>query len=398
MLKGKTVVLGVSGGIAAYKIATLASLLKKKQCDVHVIMTENATQFIPPLTFETLTGNRCIVDTFDRNFPKEVKHISLAQQADLIVVAPASANIIAKMAHGLADDMLTTTILAAKCKKIIAPAMNTAMFENVLVQRNIQLLQDVGFEIVSPVSGYLACGDTGTGKMVEPAVLYDYIEKELGYVKDLKGKKVVVTAGPTRESLDPVRFLTNHSSGKMGYAIARAAMLRGADVTLISGPTSQLVPPFVRVISVQTAQEMFEAVKKQLNRADVVIKTAAVADYTFETTSTQKLKKKEGELTLNLKRTQDILSYIGAHKQPHQFICGFSMETERLVENSREKLERKQVDMIAANALNSNESGFNVDTNKLTLITADKLVELPVLSKDETAHELWTAILKQMKA
>ncbi len=396
VLAGKTVVLGVSGGIAAYKIATLASLLKKQRCDVHVIMTENATQFIPPLTFETLTGNRCIVDTFDRHFPKEVKHISLAQAADLFVVAPASANVIAKMAYGLADDMLTTTLLASRCQKIVAPAMNTAMFENPIVQNNIQTLVDYGFEIVSPISGYLACGDTGTGKMVEPAVLYDYIEKHLACEKDLAGKKVVVTAGPTQESLDPVRFMTNHSTGKMGYAIARAAMLRGADVTLITGPTQIPVPLFVNVISVTSASEMFEAVKSQMTEADILIKTAAVADYTFETTHDEKLKKKDEALTLSLAKTQDILHYVGHHKKPHQFICGFSMETQHLVENSRAKLERKQADMIAANNLKVEGAGFKSDTNVLTLITKHQVTPLPLMNKSEAAHALLDAIITEM--
>ncbi|MGL4336065.1 MAG: bifunctional phosphopantothenoylcysteine decarboxylase/phosphopantothenate--cysteine ligase CoaBC [Turicibacter sp.] len=393
MFTGKTVILGVSGGIAAYKIATLASMLKKQHCDVHVIMTENATHFITPITFETLTGNKCLTDTFDRNFPREVKHISLAKRADLVVVAPASANCIGKMANGIADDMLSTTILACTCKKILSPAMNTAMFENPIVQDNIKKLAHYGFEIVEPTVGYLACGDTGSGKMVEPSVLYEFIEKELAFKKDLQGVNVMVTAGPTQEAIDPVRYITNHSSGKMGYAIAKAAMLRGANVTLVSGQTNITPPPFVTVKSVVSAKEMFEAVKEDATHQDIIIKAAAVADYTSKSVSDQKMKKKEDELSIELTRTDDILAYLGQHRSKDQFLCGFSMETENLIENSRLKLHKKKIDMIAANNLKVEGAGFKGDTNILTLITENEERPLACMSKDQVAHELLNTIL-----
>lgn len=392
MLQNKCVILGVTGSIAAYKTASLASALKKLHCDVHVIMTANAVNFINPITFETLTGNKCLTDTFDRNFSFEVEHISLAKKADLAIIAPSSANVIGKLAHGIADDMLTTTVMACRCKKLLAPAMNTAMFENPVVQDNMQILKKYGWELIEPACGYLACGDTGTGKMPEPEVLLSYILKEIACEKDLSGKKVLVTAGPTQESIDPVRCITNHSTGKMGYAIARAAMLRGAEVTLVSGPVDIAPPPFVRVVPVRSAEDMFQAVTAISDRQDAIIKAAAVADYTPVTVSDEKVKKKDGELSIPLKRTKDILKYLGEHKPEGQFLCGFSMETENMLQNSREKLIKKNVDMIVANNLKTAGAGFGTDTNVVTLITRDSIEELPLMSKDDVAHAILNRI------
>lgn len=392
MLQGKTVLLGVTGGIAAYKAAALCSALVKQHAAVEVIMTEHATEFIAPLTFEQLTGRRTIVNTFDRNFTHQVEHISLAHRADLVLIAPATANICAKVAHGLADDMLTTTVLACKCPKLIAPAMNTNMYENPVTQDNLALLRRYGWEVIEPAAGRLACGDVGKGKMPEPEDLLQHVLRHLALPHDLTGKRILVTAGPTQESLDPVRYLTNHSTGKMGYAIARMAMLRGAEVTLISGPTSITPPPFVTVVPVVSAQDMFEAVAAHSPACDWVIKAAAVADYTPADYSDDKVKKKDGDLSIPLKRTQDILQYLGDHKQPGQFLCGFSMETRDMLENSRAKLEKKHVDMICANNLKVAGAGFAVDTNVLTLITADGVEELPLLSKEEAACRILDAI------
>ena len=347
MLEGKTVLLGVTGSIAAYKIASLASALKKRHADVHVLMTENATNFINPITFETLTGNKCLVDTFDRNFQFQVEHISIAKKADLVMIAPASANVIGKLAHGIADDMLTTTIMACKCKKFISPAMNTNMFENPVVQDNLKILEHYGYEVIAPASGYLACGDTGAGKMPEPETLLAYIEREIACEKDLKGKKILVTAGPTQEAIDPVRYITNHSSGKMGYAIAKTAMLRGADVTLVSGCTAIEPPMFVNLVPVVTAKDMYEAVTSISNEQDIIIKAAAVADYRPANVSDEKVKKREGQMSIELERTDDILKYLGEHKPTGQFLCGFSMETQNVIENSRAKLVKKNLDMVA---------------------------------------------------
>ena len=392
MLQGKTVLLGVTGGIAAYKAAALCSALVKQHAAVEVIMTEHATEFIAPLTFEQLTGRRTIVNTFDRNFTHQVEHISLAHRTDLVLIAPATANICAKVAHGLADDMLTTTVLACKCPKLIAPAMNTNMYENPVTQDNLALLRRYGWEVIEPAAGRLACGDVGKGKMPEPEDLLQHVLRHLALPHDLTGKRILVTAGPTQESLDPVRYLTNHSTGKMGYAIARMAMLRGAEVTLISGPTSITPPPFVTVVPVVSAQDMFEAVAAHSPACDWVIKAAAVADYTPADYSDDKVKKKDGDLSIPLKRTQDILQYLGDHKQPGQFLCGFSMETRDMLENSRAKLEKKHVDMICANNLKVAGAGFAVDTNVLTLITADGVEELPLLSKEEAACRILDAI------
>lgn len=396
MLKGKTVVLGVTGSIAAYKIANLASALVKLHADVHVIMTQNATNFINPITFETLTNNKCLVDTFDRNFQFNVEHVSLAKKADVFMVAPASANVIGKIANGIADDMLTTTIMACKCKKFISPAMNTNMFENPIVQDNIKKLQHFGYEIIDPACGYLACGDTGAGKMPEPETLLSYILREIATEKDMVGAKVLITAGPTQESLDPVRFITNHSTGKMGYAIAENCMRRGAEVTLVSGPVSIAPPPFVKVINVKSAADMAEAVKACYEDQQIIIKTAAVADYRPAHVADEKIKKKEGDNVLELERTEDILAYLGAHKQPGQFICGFSMETENMLENSRAKLERKNVDMIVANNLKVAGAGFGVDTNVVTFITKDECVEHELMSKAEVAASIVDFILTKM--
>ena len=396
MLKNKTVVLAVTGSIAAYKIANLASMLKKLHADVQVLMTANATNFINPITFETLTGNKCLVDTFDRNFQYSVEHVALAKRADVVLVAPASANVIGKIANGLADDMLTTTVMACKCHKIISPAMNTQMFENPIVQDNLQKLQRFGCEVIQPAHGYLACGDTGAGKMPEPETLLQYILKEVAFPKDLTGKKLLVTAGATRESIDPVRFITNHSSGKMGVAIAKAAMLRGAEVTLVAAHMEAKPPMFVHVVPVKNAQEMFEAVTSRAPDMDIIIKAAAVSDYTPATVADSKMKKKDGELSIELRRTQDILKHLGAHKKEGQFLCGFSMETDNVIENSRKKLTGKNADMICANSLRTAGAGFGVDTNIITLITANGEKELELMSKDAAAHEILTVIRDKM--
>lgn len=393
MLKDKFVILGVTGSIAAYKAAALASALKKLRCDVQVIMTKNAQHFIHPVTFETLTGRKCLTDTFDRNFSFEVEHISVAKQADLALIAPASANVIGKLAGGIADDMLTTTLLACTCRKLISPAMNTAMYENPALQNNLNTLRSYGYEIIEPASGHLACGDTGRGKMPEPEVLLSYILKEIACKKDLSGKKVLVTAGPTQEAIDPVRVITNHSTGRMGYALARAAMLRGADVTLVSGPVSLAPPPFVTVVPVRSADDMFQAVTAVSDQQDIIIKAAAVADYTPVFVSGEKVKKKDGDMNIPLKRTEDILKYLGEHRREGQFLCGFSMETEHMIENSQKKLFSKHVDMIAANNLKTAGAGFGTDTNVVTLITRDNIEELPIMTKDETAHVILDRIL-----
>lgn len=395
MLKGKTVVLGVTGSIAAYKIASLASMLKKLGADVQVLMTENATHFINPITFETLTGNKCLVDTFDRNFQYSVEHVALAKRADVVMVAPATANVIGKLVHGIADDMLTTTVMACKCKKYISPAMNTQMFENPIVQDNLKKCQEYGMEVIAPAVGYLACGDTGAGKMPEPEVLLEYILQEISCPKDMKGKSVLVTAGATREALDPVRFMTNHSTGKMGYALAVAAARRGAKVTLVTGKVNLPKPLFVTTVEVESAQEMFEAVTEHSEEQDIIIKAAAVADYRPKTVASEKMKKKEGELVLELERTQDILSWLGAHKKEGQFLCGFSMETEHVIENSTKKLDKKKADMIVANSLRQQGAGFGTDTNIVTLITKDMAQELPMMSKEEVAHAVLDEILKR---
>ena len=392
MLSGKTVVLGVSGSIAAYKIAYLASSLKKLHADVQVIMTKNATEFITPVTFESLTGNKCLVDTFDRNFEFSVEHVALAKKADIIMLAPATANVIAKAAHGLADDMLTTTFLACRCPKYISPAMNTQMYENPVTQDNLKICASYGIHVIDPAVGYLACGDTGAGKMPEPARLLQYIIHEIGYPKDLAGKKILVTAGPTRESLDPVGYLTNHSTGKMGYAIARVAACRVAEVTLVTGPTEIEKPGFVKIMEVETAREMFQAVTSVSYDQDAIIKAAAVADYRPAEVSPEKMKKKDEELTLALERTDDILAYLGQHKREGQFLCGFSMETENLVENSRAKLVKKNLDMVAANSLKVEGAGFGTDTNVVTLITRDEEIRLDRMSKEQVADRILTKI------
>ena len=393
-LTGKTVILGITGGIAAYKMANVASGLRKAGANVHVIMTKNATEFITPLTFETLTNNRCIVDTFDRNFQYDVAHISLAKAADLILIAPATANVIAKLAHGQADDMLTTTVLAARCKKLVAPAMNTAMLENPITQDNLKTLTHYGFGIIQPAVGLLACKDVGSGKLPEPEVLLDAIARELAREKDLLGVHVTVTAGPTQESLDPVRFLTNHSSGKMGYAIAREAMLRGAEVTLISGPVALKPVPGVKLVPIITAQDMLEAVQAALPQTDILIKAAAVADYRPATVADEKMKKKDGELSIPLERTADILAWVSENRHEGLFVCGFSMETENMLENSRGKLIKKGLDMIVANNLKTQGAGFGVETNVVTLITRDEIKELPLMGKDEVAGKLLDEIQK----
>lgn len=386
MLKGKTVVLGVTGSIAAYKIANLASALVKLHADVNVIMTRNATNFINPITFETLTGNKCLVDTFDRNFEFNVEHVALAKRADIFMVAPASANVIGKIAGGIADDMLTTTIMAAKCPKLISPAMNTNMFENPIVQDNLKKLESYGYEIISPASGYLACGDTGAGKMPEPETLLQYIIKTIAFEKDLLGKNVLVTAGPTQEKIDPVRYITNHSTGKMGYAIAENCMRRGANVTLVSGPVAIEPPMFVEVVKITSAQEMAAAVIERAAKQDIIIKSAAVADYRPVNPADEKIKKKDNEASaIELERTTDILSYLGSHKTDKQFICGFSMETENMLENSKAKLAKKNVDMIVANNLKVAGAGFGTDTNIVTIITADDCKELEIMTKAEVA-------------
>jgi len=395
MLKGKTVVLGVSGSIAAYKIADLASKLSKLHCDVHVIMTKNATNFINPITFETLTNNKCLVDTFDRNFQYSVEHVALAKRADIVLVAPATANVIAKMAHGLADDMLTTTVLACTCPKIVSPAMNTQMLHSPITQDNLDILKHYGFEIIEPATGMLACKDIGDGKLPDTDVLLDYILKAIAFEKDMKGLNVLVTAGPTQESLDPVRYITNHSTGKMGYAIARNAMLRGAKVTLVSGETSIPKPRFVDVVDIQSAADMFEAVTSRADEQDIIIKAAAVADYTPATCSDDKIKKSDGDMSIPLDRTQDILKYLGEHKRPNQFLCGFSMETKDMLENSRRKLVHKNLDMIVANNLKVAGAGFGVDTNVITMITPGKEIALEMMSKDEAAEQILDEVLRQ---
>lgn len=388
MLKGKTVVLGVSGGIAAYKIASLASMLKKQHANVEVIMTENATNFITPVTFESLTGTKCLIDTFDRNFEFHVEHVALAKRADLFMIAPATANIIAKVAHGIADDMLTTTFLACKKPKLIVPAMNTNMYENPITQDNLTICRSYGMEVIEPACGYLACGDTGAGKMPEPSELLEYILQEIAYEKDLTGKKILVTAGPTQEAIDPVRYITNHSTGKMGYAIAQAAARRGAEVTLVSGPVNLAAPLAVDLIPVVSARDMFEAVTAASAGQDVVIKAAAVADYRPPHAGTEKTKKKDGDMSIALERTDDILAWLGAHRREDQILCGFSMETQNMLENSRAKLEKKNIDMIVANNLKVAGAGFGTDTNVVTVITRGGTEELELMSKDEVAHRL----------
>lgn len=394
MLKGKTVLLGVSGGIAAYKAAALASALVKQHAAVEVVMTENATEFITPLTFEQLTGRRVMVDTFDRNFSHQVEHIALAERTDLVIVAPATANVCAKFAHGLADDMLTTTVLACRCPKLIAPAMNTNMFENPVTQDNLKLLEHYGWEIIPPASGRLACGAVGKGKLPEPEVLLDYVMRFLAMPHDLEGKKVLGTAGPTQEALDPVRYLTNHSSGKMGCAIAKMAMLRGADVTLVCGPLSVTPPPFVKIVNVVSAQDMFDAVTALAPKSDLIFKAAAVADYTPAEYNDQKMKKSDNDLSIPLKRTQDILKYLGEHRTDGQVICGFSMETQNMIENSKRKLQSKNIDMICANNLKTEGAGFGVDTNVITVITKYEVKELPLQSKESVANAILDECLK----
>ena len=393
MLRGKHIVLGVTGSIAAYKIASLASMLKKKKADVTVIMTRNATNFINPITFESLTGNKCLVDTFDRNFQYSVEHVALAKLADVVMVAPASANVLAKAAHGLADDMLTTTLLACECPRLFAPAMNTRMYRNPIVQDNIKTLQNYGMEVITPATGYLACGDTGEGKMPEPEFLLECIVKAL-QPDDMQGIKVLVTAGATKEKIDPVRYITNHSTGKMGYAIARAAMLRGADVTLVTGQTELTPPPGVHTVKVMSAADMADAVKARAEEQDIIIKAAAVADYRPKHSADEKIKKKDGDLTLELERTEDILGYLGEHKRKGQFLCGFSMETENMIENSRKKLEKKHLDLIAANNLKQAGAGFGTDTNIVTLLSENDMMELPLMSKEEVADALLDYILR----
>ena len=392
MLKGKTVVLGVTGSIAAYKMANVASMLVKLHADVHVIMTENACQFITPVTFETLTGNKCMVDTFDRNFQFHVAHISIAKKADVLLVAPASANVIGKLANGIADDMLTTTAMACTCQKIVAPAMNTNMYHNPILQDNLKKLEGYGFTVIAPEKGLLACRDIGDGKMPSEDVLVGHILREIAHEKDLAGMKVIVTAGPTQESVDPVRYITNHSTGKMGYELAKAAMLRGAEVTLVSGVTNLEPPMFVDYVQVKSAGDMFEAMKSRFLDNDIIIKAAAVADYKPKSYSDEKTKKKDGEMSIELDRTQDILKYLGEHRREGQFYCGFSMETQNMLENSRAKLAKKNVDMIVANSLRTAGAGFGTDTNLVTVITKDGAEELELMSKDQVAHELLNRI------
>ena len=392
MLKGKTVLLGVTGSIAAYKIAGLASMLVKQHADVTVLMTKNATNFINPITFETLTGNKCLIDTFDRNFQYSVEHVALAKRADVVLVAPASANVIGKIANGIADDMLTTTVMACRCKILVSPAMNTNMFENPIVQDNLAKLRRFGYTVIEPDSGYLACGDTGKGKMPSEQTLFEWILWEIACEKDLLGQKVLVTAGATAERIDPVRFITNHSTGRMGCAVAKRAMLRGAEVTLVCGRMAVEPPPFVRVVRVESAAEMFEAVKAAAQEADIVVKAAAVADYRPKTVAAEKVKKTDGDLSVALERTDDILAYLGAHKREGQFLCGFAMETENLLENAAGKLARKNLDLIVANSLRTEGAGFGGDTNVVTLLTKEETQALPLLSKDETADRILTKI------
>lgn len=388
MLKGKTAVIGVTGSIAAYKIPDLVRMLKKQNCNVEVLMTKNACNFIHPITFESLTGNKCLVDTFDRNFQYSVEHVALAKKADVLMIAPASANVIGKIASGIADDMLTTTVLACKCKRMVSPAMNHNMYHDPIVQHNLDKLRRFGYEIIEPATGMLANGDMGDGRMPEPEELYEYIIRQIAFEKDLVGKKVLVTAGSTRESIDPVRFITNHSSGKMGIAIAKAAMLRGAEVTLVAGHTDVPLPPFVNNISVVSAEDMYNAVSQLSKEQDIIIKAAAVADYTPITTADSKLKKSEGEMFIELKRTKDILKYLGENKRPGQFICGFSMETDNVIENSSKKLYSKNCDMICANSLRTEGAGFGTDTNVITLINREGAEELPKMTKEMAAHRI----------
>ena len=395
MLEGKTVILGVTGSIAAYKIASLASMLKKQRADVQVIMTANATNFINPITFETLTGNKCLVDTFDRNFQYSVEHVALAKRAGAFLIAPASANVIAKVAHGLADDMLTTTFLACQCPKIIAPAMNTRMYENPILQDNLKICEGYGMEVITPVDGYLACGDTGAGKMPEPEELFDYILKAAACEKDLAGRRVLVTAGATMEAVDPVRYLTNYSTGKMGCAVAKAAALRGAQVTLVAAHMEVPAPRFVKLVPVKSAAEMFEAVTSLSGDQDIIVKAAAVADYRPAEVADEKVKKKDGDLSIRLERTEDILAWLGEHRREGQFLCGFSMETQNMLENSRAKLGKKHLDMIVANNLKVAGAGFGVDTNVVTFIAGDRELELPMLTKEEVAHRLLDFILEE---
>lgn len=397
MLKGKTILLGVTGGIAAYKSASLASLLVKAGAEVHVLMTENAKNFINPIVFETLTSHKCVTDTFDRNFEFNVEHVALANRADLVMIAPATANVIAKLAHGIADDMLTTTVLACRCPKVIAPAMNTAMYENTITQDNMKLLEKYGMEVITPASGYLACGDTGAGKMPEPDVLIQYIYKNCACEKDMKGMKVLVTAGPTQESIDPVRYITNHSSGKMGYSIAYAAMLRGAEVTLVTGKTNLTPPMFVKVVPVTSAKDMYEGVTSRSDEMDIIIKAAAVADYRPSHVADEKMKKADAELSIPLERTDDILKHLGEHKLKGQFLCGFSMETQNMLENSKKKLEKKNLDMIVANNVKIPGAGFQGDTNVVTFITPDTVEELELMKKEEVANRLLDKILEIKK-
>ena len=397
MFTGKTVLLGVTGSIAAYKTASLASMLVKKHADVHVLMTRNAVNFINPITFETLTGNKCLVDTFDRNFQYSVEHVALAKKADVVMIAPASANVIGKLANGIADDMLTTTVMACRCRKYVSPVMNTAMFENPVLQDNLKKLSGYGFAIIDPASGYLACGDTGKGKMPEPADLLKYIEKEIAFTKDMEGLRVLVTAGPTQEAIDPVRYITNHSSGKMGYAVAKMAMLRGADVTLVSGRTALEAPPFMKVVPVVSARDMYEAVTAVSDGMDIIIKAAAVADYRPMSVADEKIKKADGDMSILLERTDDILAWLGSHKRPGQFLCGFSMETSNLEGNSRAKLQKKNLDLVAANSLKVEGAGFMGDTNVLTLISQEEEVSLPLMSKEDAAHALLDMIVEELK-
>lgn len=393
MLNGKTIILGVTGSIAAYKIANLTSMLLKRNCNVHVLMTKNATNFINPITFETLTGHKCLVDTFDRNFNYNIEHVALGEKADVALVAPASADVIGKMANGIADDMLTTTLLACKCKKIVAPTMNTNMYENPVVQDNLEKLRGLGIEVIEPDTGTLACKAVGKGKMPSEEVLLEYVLKEIQHEKDMIGKKVLVTAGATREALDPVRYITNYSTGKMGYAIANVAMRRGAEVTLVSGVTNLNPPIDTKVIQVTSAEDMFQAVKKEAADNDIIVKAAAVADYTPKVVSEQKIKKHGDDMALQLERTTDILEWLGKNRREGQFLCGFSMETEKTIENSREKLEKKKVDMMIANNLNDEGAGFGIDTNVVTLITEDGMIELPMMPKEDVASAVLDVIV-----
>ena len=396
MLKGKHIVLAVTGSIAAYKIANLASMLKKMDAKITVLMTQNATNFINPITFEPLTGNKCLIDTFDRNFQYSVEHVSIAKSADVVLVAPASANVIGKLANGIADDMLTTTVMACRCKKIISPAMNTNMYENPIVQDNIDKLKRFGMEIIEPTSGYLACGDTGAGKLPSEEVLLEYILKEVLYEKDLADKKILISAGPTREAIDPVRYITNHSTGKMGYAIAKHCMRRGAQVTLVTGKTQLPRPMFMNVIDITTAAEMFEAVKENYEDMDIIIKSAAVADYRPANVADNKIKKADGDMSIALERTTDILGFLGENKKEGQFLCGFSMETQNMIENSNKKLIKKNLDMIVANNLKESGAGFGTDTNIVTLITREDCINLPIMTKDDVAKAIIDNILKRM--